>query len=302
MRPVVVVPAYNEASTVGDVVAGARRYATVVVVDDGSTDATAAVGRAAGGDVVRHRVRLGKGQALRSGIAAARARGATHVVTLDGDGQHDPRDLPAVLEAMRQHPRALVIGRRCDVDGTGLSRGRAHAIRVAGFFANWATGRQVVDTQSGFRVYPLAIFEDVHPRSGGFVFETEVLLDAATRGWDVIEVDVRARPRATQRSRFRPLVDGVRIGTCLGKRVTARWVAEAVAAMRETPALTQGDFVSGRIRHPRVRRAALAAGATVAMPLLAAAAVAQTLVPWRRVDVVRPVIERFYSQTRLGSV
>ena len=304
MRPVIVVPAYNEAPTVGDVVAGARRHATVVVVDDGSTDATAAVGRAAGGDVIRHKTRLGKGQALRSGIAAARARGATHVVTLDGDGQHDPNDLPLVLDAMRRHPRALVIGRRSGIDAMGLSRGRAHAIHVAGFFANWATGQQIVDTQSGFRVYPLALFEEVHPRSGGFVFETEVLLDAAARGWDVIEVDVRAIPRATQRSRFRPFLDGVWIASCLAKRVTARWASEAVAAAHEATAFARGDRRRTRhgTRHPRVRRATLAAGATIAMPLLAAAAVAQALVPSRRVDVVRPLVKRFYSQTRLGSV
>src|SRR5919108_4433441 len=107
MKPIVIVPVYNEAPTIGTVVALAREHAPVVVVDDGSTDASAAIARVAGADVVGHRRRLGKGQALRTGIAAARARGATHVVTLDGDGQHDPDDVPALLAAVA--PRTIVV-------------------------------------------------------------------------------------------------------------------------------------------------------------------------------------------------
>lgn len=295
MKPIIVVPAYNEAPTLGDVVAAARRHAPVVVVDDGSVDATAAVGRGAGADVVRHPARLGKGQALRSGIAAARARGATHVITLDADGQHDPDDLPVVIEAMGRHPRALLIGRR----SAGLLEGRGHAIRVAGFFANWASGRQIIDTQSGFRVYPLALFEDVHPRSGGFVFETEVLVAAAAYGWDVVEVDIRTIPRAARRSRFRPLIDGAAITAFLAKRVAARWGAELVAGVSE--AMTLPRVGRSTWRHPRLRRAGVAAFATLATPLLAAAALAQTVVPAGRMDVVGPLVERLYSQTRLGS-
>src|SRR5437879_12569170 len=88
---------FNEAETISEVVAAARAHAPVLVVDDGSEDGGAAAARAAGADLLRHPRRLGKGQAIRTGIAAARSRGASVVVTLDGDGQHDPQDLPAVL-------------------------------------------------------------------------------------------------------------------------------------------------------------------------------------------------------------
>jgi cellulose synthase/poly-beta-1,6-N-acetylglucosamine synthase-like glycosyltransferase len=332
MKPIVVVPVYNEAPTIGGVVALCREHAPVVVVDDGSHDASAAIARVAGADVVRHRRRLGKGQALRSGIAAARARGATHVITLDGDGQHDPRDLPVMLATIRQHPRTIVIGRRRGA----LPYARANAIRVAGFFANWVSGSEIADTQSGFRTYPVALFEDLHPRTGGFVFETEVLLESLRRGWTAIEVDVNAIPRTTRRSRFRPLVDGTAVGAHLARRVAARWIREAAAAVGETTSLVRRDVrrtrhatilaeasvfadaptqwplavgvATGRRvaaglvtwwRHPRLRRAGVAATATLATPLLASAALAQTVIPMRVLDLVTPLVDILYSQSRL---
>src|SRR6185295_3405190 len=82
------------------------------------------------------------------------------------------------------------------------------------------------DTQSGFRVYPVALFDEVRTRRGGFVFETEILLAAAARGWAVQEVPVAALPRGAERSRFRPLRDGVAIGAFLARRVGARWAHE----------------------------------------------------------------------------
>jgi hypothetical protein len=336
MKPIAVVPAYNEAPTVGAIVAAARRLTPVVVIDDGSVDATAAVARAAGADVVRHARRLGKGQALRTGFAAARVRGATHVVTIDGDGQHDPRDLPVLLDTMRARPYALVIGRR--TRGGGLPRGRANANRVAGFFAGWAGGTVVSDSQSGFRIYPIAMLDALRPQAGGFVFETAVLLDAVRHGWDVVEVDVAVIPQAARRSRFRPLADGGAIGAFLARRVIARWGLELGAAAREATSFARGDVrrarhaailaemsryadepsqwllglgvtVAHRISdclggwwvHPRLRRAGVAAAATAATPVLAAAAIVQTVVPPRVVDLVTPLVDRLYAPERLGT-
>jgi len=96
MNALIVVPVFDEAATIGRVVRAARAHGAVLVVDDGSRDASAAIARASGAEVVRHPRRLGKGQAIRTGVAAARSRGASVVVTLDGDGQHDPGDLAAV--------------------------------------------------------------------------------------------------------------------------------------------------------------------------------------------------------------
>ena len=166
MNTLIVVPVFNEADTVGEVVTGARAYAPVLVVDDGSRDGSADIARRAGADVSRHPYRFGKGEAIRTGIAAARARGASVVVTLDGDGQHRPSDLGRVLDAVRTMPRTIVIGGRLD-EPDALPPDRLNAIRVAGFFVNWACGLRIRDTQSGFRAYPRPRCWSAPSRVGG---------------------------------------------------------------------------------------------------------------------------------------
>jgi len=282
--PLIVIPVFNEAETIGEIVAAARAHAPVLVVDDGSEDESTGAARAAGADLLRHPRRLGKGQAIRTGIAAARSRGASVVVTLDGDGQHDPQDLAAVLGAAQSAPRAIVIGSRLGEPGA-LAPDRLNAIRVAGFFVYWASGLKLEDTQSGYRVYPVALFDAVELRHGGFVLETEVLIAASGRGWQVREVPVRAIARARRRSRFRPVGDGAAIGAYLAGRVAARWAREAA--------------VGGWWRHPRRRRAAAAAGATLAAPALLFLLALQALMPRRLPDVVTPLVERLFSQARL---
>jgi len=308
---VILVPVFNEAATIARVVERALTYGPVLVIDDGSTDDTAGRAERAGAEVIRHPRRLGKGQAIRSGMTAAASRGAAAVVTLDGDGQHDPSDIERLLVAATTSPHALIVGGRLTQPG-GLVRGRLNAIRVAGFFMNWATGLRVDDTQSGFRLYPLARVRDLPTRRGGFVFETEVLVAAASRGIGVREVAVGTVPRAGRRSRFRPVVDGVLIGAYLAERGLARSVAEArdglaavgaafsrqrrstrhtellqeASVYRHAPAMWAmaigagaGQRAAARLvwwwRHPRRRRAAVAAGGIVLSPLLLGLAVCQ---------------------------
>ena len=331
MTPFIVVPAHDEAPTIADVVRRARRHAPVIVVDDGSSDETAAAATRAGADVCRHARRRGKAAALRTGVVAARARGATHVVTLDADGQHDPDDIPALLAAVAT--RTVVIGARPS-ESDALPAGRAEAIVVAGFFVNWASGLPLADTQSGFRVYPVTIFDEVPAQRGGFVFETELLLAAAARGWSVCEVPVRALPRIAARSRFRPVADGVAIGAHLGGRSLARAATEAAvaageiaavltrrrrrerhAAMLEGAAPYAGGIAwglmlgvgavrgaGGRLawwwRHPRRRRATAAAGATLGLPVVLPLLVLAALTGWR-LPAARTLIIALYSQARL---
>ena len=116
-----------------------------------------------------------------------RARaGSSGVVTLDGDGQHDPDDIPRLLKAAVEEPGALVIGGRlgrlADAPAQVMPAGRLAALRVAGFFIDWLGGVPVADTQSGFRVYPARLLAAVTPRHGGFVLESEMLLRAAAAG------------------------------------------------------------------------------------------------------------------------
>jgi glycosyltransferase involved in cell wall biosynthesis len=234
VRAWIAIPAFNEAATLGCVVAGVRAFGPVLVVDDGSSDGSADVAEAAGAEVIRHPVRLGKGEALRTAMAAARRRGASHVLTLDGDGQHAPADLPLLLAAARAAPDALVVGGRLHGSqdrGLRLPIARRHAVRLAGLMVQWTTGLRVRDTQSGLRVYPLALLDEAPAIHGGFVFETEVLVSAAMRGVAVLEVPATMIPRATRRSRFRPVADGVAIGMYLARIAVTAWCAEAIAAL-----------------------------------------------------------------------
>jgi Glycosyl transferase family 2 len=335
VNALIVVPVFNEADTVAEVVRGARAYAPVLVVDDGSRDESAEIARLAGAEVRRHPRRLGKGAAIRTGIEAARARGATVVVTLDGDGQHRPADLDRVLDAARTMPQTIVIGGRLG-EPNDLPPARMNAIRVAGFFVNWACGLSLQDTQSGFRAYPVRLFDEVRLERSGFVLETEVLVAAATRGWRVHEVPIAALPRTRQRSRFRPISDGIAIGGYIATRVATRWAVEAGAlvgalvtpflgerrrarhaATMEQISVYAGNFGlwatalgNAAIHHvlnqfalwrsdPRPRRALVAAPATAASPVLIALLLAQTFAPRSAPDFVSPLVRWLCSQERL---
>jgi hypothetical protein len=332
VTPLLLIPAHDEHATIGAVVARALRHGPVLVVDDGSTDGTGTVAREAGAEVLRHGRRLGKAQALRTGIAAARGRGASHILTLDADGQHDPDDVPALLAAAG--PRTIVVGGRLG-DADAVPPERLDAIRVAGFFASWASGLRVRDTQSGFRLYPLAVFDAVPTHRGGFVFETELLMAAAERGFLVREVPVRALPRAASRSRFRPAADGVAIGAFVAGRALARFGGETAAGAAEVVGVFRGPrrrarhaamltaaapYGSGPVwglaigaaavqrlgarlgswrRHPRLRRATVAATAALVLPVVLPMLLLQGMAGRRLSQAITALIETVYAQERL---
>ncbi len=332
---IVVVPAFNEAGTVARVVADARRHAPVLVIDDGSTDGTGEIARAAGATVLRHERRRGKGAALATALTAARREGAARVVTVDADGQHDPADIPALLAASDAVPRAIVVGRRLGDDDGTLPSGRALANRVAGFWVNWVAGTAVTDTQSGFRVYPLALFDEAGLRGGRFVFETAVLVDALRRGWHVREVPIRVVACAARASRFHPVTDGVAIAVFLAGHAVARWSVELAESAREVrrlftrdrrlarhsrmlakasghagmpswgPALGVAfiDEVQSRTTRwwnaPRARRARRSALATLGMPALLLATGIAALMGAPGLSLVDRLVRRLYDQRLL---
>ena len=210
-RPAVVIPALNEAATIrGLAEACLAQVPRVIVVDDGSSDGTAQALQGLAVELIRHARPRGKGAALWAGLQAARAAGASHAVTLDGDGQHDPADLPRLLQAARAQPGGLVIGSRRATAGA-MPAGRRRANRVADFFMHWAGGQPVPDSQSGFRVYPLTLLDHLHDPGrfrGGFVFESWALIRAGRHGVPVVAVDIPAIYHAGLRaSHFRPLAD-----------------------------------------------------------------------------------------------
>ena len=338
----VLIPVFNEAATIGDIVERARLHGPVLVVDDGSTDATAARAAAAGAEVVTLEARRGKGAALRRGFAEARRRGVARVVTLDGDGQHEPDEIPRLLKVAIEEPAALVIGGRLtgltESPGRVIPAARLAALRVAGFFIDWLSGVAVLDTQSGFRVYPASLLAAVSPRRGGFVLETEMLLRAADRGVTIREVPVTPIHFEDRRSRFRPARDGIAVGTYLAGRIASRWAREAAAGAawvvgifsparlrqrhremyqfagphRTNPpgwALAVGTFVADRAlrtaergwRSAHARGLRLAAAATAATPLLLGLALGRRALALVGADPLGAVVRTLYSQDALAA-
>lgn len=209
----VLIPAYNCAETIGRVVAGARQYLPrVLVVDDGSADPTAERAAAAGAEVLRQSRNGGKGAALRAGLEHLAAAGVHRVLTMDGDAQHLPEEIPALLEASAHQPHALVIGAR-QVGGEQVTPVRLFGNRFANRWVEIATGVSLPDTQSGFRVYPMPETLALGARAGHFAFETEILIRAARAGLNIVSVPVRAYypPPAERVSHYRPFLDTVRI-------------------------------------------------------------------------------------------
>jgi glycosyltransferase involved in cell wall biosynthesis len=209
----ILIPAYDCAETIGDVVRGARRFVErVLVVDDGSRDATAESAAAAGAEVLRQPHNTGKGAALRAGMERLMASGVESVLTMDGDGQHLPEELPTLIAAAQREPHALIIGAR-QVGSEQVSRARLFGNRFANRWVEIAGGLALPDTQSGFRVYPMPETLALGAASGHFAFETEILIRAARGGLRVQSVPVRAYypPPDVRVSHFRPFVDTVRI-------------------------------------------------------------------------------------------
>jgi glycosyltransferase involved in cell wall biosynthesis len=222
----VVIPAYNEAHTVRDVALRARQQCPhVIVVDDGSTDGTDKALAGLDVTVLRNEGNLGKAGSLWKGFQYALAKGAAGVITLDADGQHAPEEILLFIERALDDPGAFLIGaRRRDQRKTSFWRYGAN--RVADFWIGWAAGAPIEDSQSGFRLYPATLLRAIdvpYERSRSFVFESEMLIEAARRGFVIQNVPVTVMPRSGPRpSHFRPLLDIARITRMVAGKLLSR--------------------------------------------------------------------------------
>ena len=212
MKVVAVIPAYNEAATIREV--AARTLAVlpeVIVVNDGSTDGTAAALEGLALTVISNPTNLGKGASLCRGFALALAEGAEAVVTLDGDAQHCPEDIPRLLDAGRAHPGSIIIGARL-WDRGKVPPLRYFGNRFANFWVAWAAGHPVADSQSGFRLYPAHVLKSVRVFQNRFAFESEILIEAGRCGVGSAAVPIAAiYPPGARRSHYRTAVDTARI-------------------------------------------------------------------------------------------
>ncbi len=212
LRVSVVLPAYNEQSTIAAVVDSCRSAlptSEILVVDDGSTDATAARAEAAGARVVRLPVNRGKGVALRLGIE--RAAGDV-LVFLDADGQDDPRDIPALLREI-DSGADLVVGSRFlgHFDRGAITPINRFGNQALTSVVNMLFGVRLTDTQAGFRAVRRSLLERLTLRAHHYDIETDLLLQAVKLGGRAVEVPVWRGARQHGRSGLNPIIDGCRI-------------------------------------------------------------------------------------------
>ena len=209
----VLIPTYNNEKTLSRVLDGVLSYTPhVIVVNDGSTDSTAAI---LSGypqvEVVTFPKNKGKGKALQEGFQVARAKGYTYVLTIDSDGQHFPEDISTFITAIEQEevPTLLVGNRDMTVEGVPKKSSFGH--KFSNFWFHLETGVKLPDTQSGYRLYPL----EVIPRryfTSKFEFEIEVLVRSSWRGVPIKPVPIRVLYDPSERvSHFRPVKDFARI-------------------------------------------------------------------------------------------
>jgi glycosyltransferase involved in cell wall biosynthesis len=247
-RPAVVAPTFNNARTLGEILARLEVSGLAVfVVNDGSTDGTGDIladwqSGGEGRHVCVHPANRGKAAALHSGFEAADAAGFSHAVTIDTDGQLPPEDVPAMLAAAAACPAALVLGARDESARDYPVRSRLGR-RVSNLLVRWECGQRVLDSQCGLRVYPLALARAARCRAEYFGFETEIIVRAAWEGRPIISVPVRCRYfTASQRvSHFRPWRDSFRAvamhllllveSTRIERRATVLTRAEESASM-----------------------------------------------------------------------
>ena len=239
----VVIPTYNNGGTIVDVVdRSLAQCDDVIVVDDGSTDDTPLLlgGRADITLVTLGRNR-GKGIALREGFRRAMAMGFTYAVTLDGDGQHYPEDIPLLTEASAAHPGALIVGSRL-LEGVQRSRGSAFANRFSNFWFWVQTGCRLPDTQTGFRLYPLKSLRGLSLLTARYEAELMLMVLASWHGVQLVPTPVRVYypPKEERVSHFRPGPDFARISVL-------NMVLCLLAVVYGLP-LRLGRFVSAAVR------------------------------------------------------
>jgi len=210
----VVIPSYNNDRYIEKLLLDVFKYCNdVIVVNDGCTDRTPEIlAKYETVHVITLPKNKGKGEALRSGFKYALEKGYNYAITLDSDGQHFARDIPALLNVLESEPDVLVIGSR--QSGTdNVPRKNSFANRISNFWFRIETGVKLQDTQSGFRLYPIKALKGIKTFSGKYEFELELIVKASWKGIKIINVpiDVYYPPGDERITHFRPFTDFLRI-------------------------------------------------------------------------------------------
>jgi len=188
----IVIPAHNEAQVIGSVIEGIIKngYKNIIVVDDGSSDNTEAVAKEHGALVVRHMINRGKGASAKTGIEAAKLLNADVVVTIDGDGQHNPEDIKKLLKKLDRHD--LVLGYRLHPESK-MPKTRIIGNLFANFFTWIIYGLWVKDSQSGFRAYSEKTLNEINLNYDKYEFDSEIIREIVKNKIKYVEIPIEVR-------------------------------------------------------------------------------------------------------------
>jgi len=212
-RTLVVIPCFNEETTIGSVILRAKKYAdAILVVDDGSSDSTVAIAREAGAVVITHIKNRGKSAAIRTGFQYALEQGYDYVVTIDGDGQHNPDEIPNVLGNVINNGHDISIGYRVG-NQTQMPKWRKVGKRVLDYGTSLGTGGIVTDSQCGFRAFNRRAVESIAPRLVGDAFsvESEQLVRAHELNLGVVNTSVTCKYEDLDTSTKNPATHGMSV-------------------------------------------------------------------------------------------
>lgn len=209
MKICTLIPLYNEAATIEELVKAAAKYSNgCLVVDDGSIDGSAQLASQAGAKVLHHQQNLGKGVSLRDGFDYILKQDYDAVITLDGDGQHDPRDIPKFIAQASDSSVGIIVGNRMN------NVGRMPPIRILtnkfmSFIISKLSGQKIIDSQCGYRLIKKSVLEKLRLSTARFEIESEMLIDASRNNFKIDSVPISSIYQK-ETSRINPVVDTLR--------------------------------------------------------------------------------------------
>src|SRR3989344_1495861 len=190
----IIVPAYHEAAVIQSVIAEIRAagYQNIIIVDDGSQDDTYALAKATGVTALHHRLNRGKGAATKTGIEAAKLLGANIIVTMDGDGQHNPQDIARLIEPIEKNRCDVVLGTRLK-NPVGMPRYKIWQNKIGNLVTWYFYGLYVSDSQSGFRAYSRHTTELINTKTDRYEYDSEVIREIYLYKLKYKEVPIEVR-------------------------------------------------------------------------------------------------------------